>query len=126
MNVKAKYQSVLALGEQLQVKQGHVEEKEGVLILKGIAKSPYEKNILWDEIKRVGGQKPADIKADIRVENDSVYHFHTVLKGETLGKIAQHYFGKASKYKEIFAANRDILNNPDLIKPGQVLIIPNL
>jgi len=30
------------------------------------------------------------------------------------------------KYKEIFAANRNILKNPDLIHPDQELVIPNL
>jgi nucleoid-associated protein YgaU len=29
------------------------------------------------------------------------------------------------KYKQIFAANSDILKNPDIIHPGQELIIPN-
>ncbi|MEC8324300.1 MAG: hypothetical protein VXZ57_06510 [Bacteroidota bacterium] len=29
-----------------------------VLKIKGIAKTPYEKNILWDEIIDIGGQNP--------------------------------------------------------------------
>ena len=55
----------------------------------------------------------------------SVYARHTVKSGETLGKIAKHYYGDAMKYKEIFAANSDILKNPDIIHPDQELIIPN-
>jgi nucleoid-associated protein YgaU len=35
------------------------------------------------------------------------------------------YYGKASAYPKIFEANRDILDNPDLIKPGQKLRIPD-
>ncbi|MGK0322596.1 MAG: nucleoid-associated protein YgaU, partial [Psychroserpens sp.] len=31
-----------------------------------------------------------------------------------------------SKYQTIFAANSDILKNPDVIHPDQELIIPNL
>ena len=64
--------------------------------------------------------------ADIKVADDSVYHRHTVVSGETLGKIAIQYYGDAMKYKEIFAANTDILKNPDLIYPDQELVIPNL
>ena len=50
------------------------------------------KNILWDNIKAIGGENPSDIKADIRVSDDSVYHRHTVQQGETLGKIAKKYY----------------------------------
>lgn len=124
--VKSKYQSVLDLGEKLSIENGDVQEENGVLKVKGTAKTQYEKNLIWDEIKAVGGDNPSDIMADIRVADESVYHRHTVKSGETLGKIATHYYGDAMKYKEIFAANTDILKNPDLIHPDQELIIPNL
>ena len=47
-----------------------------------------------------------------------------MVKGDTLSKIAQELLGKASAYTQIFEANRDQLDNPDHIKPGQVLKIP--
>jgi nucleoid-associated protein YgaU len=50
--------------------------------------------------------------------------FYTVKSGDTLGKIAQQYYGKASKYPTILEANRPMLQNPDKIYPGQVLRIP--
>lgn len=49
---------------------------------------------------------------------------YEVVAGDTLGAIAQKYYGKASEYMKIFEANRDILDNPDLIKVGQKLKIP--
>ncbi|MBX3700465.1 MAG: LysM peptidoglycan-binding domain-containing protein [Dokdonella sp.] len=49
---------------------------------------------------------------------------YTVVKGDTLSKIAKHFYGNANRWREIFEANRDQLSNPDLIKPGQVLAIP--
>ena len=49
---------------------------------------------------------------------------YTVAKGDTLSKIAKEHYGKASKWPLIFDANRDQLNDPDRIKPGQVLKIP--
>jgi nucleoid-associated protein YgaU len=64
--------------------------------------------------------------ANITVADETVFAGHTVTSGKTLGKIAKHYYGDAIKYKEIFAANSDILKNPDLIHPDQELIIPNL
>ena len=126
MTMKAKYQGVLDLGQELNIQNGDVKEENGVLHVSGTAKTQYEKNILWDAIKAAGGDNPSDIVADIKVEDDSVYHRHTVKSGETLGKIAKHYYGDAMKYKEIFAANTDILKNPDLIHPDQELVIPNL
>lgn len=124
--MKAKYQSVLDLGQKLNIQNGDVKEEDGKLKVKGTAKTQYEKNLIWDEIKRVGGDNPTDIMADIKVEDTSVYAYHTVAKGETLGKIAKQYYGKPMKYTAIFEANTDILKNPDVIHPGQELKIPNL
>ena len=126
MTMKAKYQPVLDLGESLNIQNGSVSEENGILKVKGTASTQYEKNILWDKIKEIGGDNPSDIKANITVADESVYHRHVVSSGETLGKIAKHYYGDAMKYKDIFAANSDILKNPDLIYPDQELIIPNL
>lgn len=124
--IKQKYQPVLDLGTELNIQNGNVSEENGVLKIKGTAKTQYEKNIIWDQIKAIGGQNPTDIKADIRVADESVYHRHTVKSGETLGKIAKHYYGDPMKYKQIFQANSDILKNPDLIHPNQELVIPKL
>ena len=124
--VKAKYQSVLDLGEKLNVQDGDVWEENGKLNIKGTAANQYEKNLLWDEIKKVGGENPSDIMADIKVADTSMFAKHTVESGESLSKIAKHYYGNPMKYTAIFEANRNILDNPDLIHPGQELVIPNL
>ena len=50
--------------------------------------------------------------------------FHEVRKGETLSEIARQHLGKASRYREIFEANRPMLSDPDKIYPGQKLRIP--
>ncbi|WP_318344548.1 LysM peptidoglycan-binding domain-containing protein [Flagellimonas baculiformis] len=126
MSAKAKYQPVLDLGLKLNIKDGDVTEDNGVLKIKGVAATPYEKNMLWDKIKEIGGEKPSDIKANITVADESVYHRHTVKSGESLSKIAKHYYGDAMKYNKIFEANTNILKNPDVIHPDQVLVIPNI
>ena len=126
MSVKAKYQPVLDLGEQLGIKDGSVSEENGVLKIKGQANTQYEKNLLWDKIKAVGGDSPSDLKANITVADESVYHRHVVSSGESLSKIAKHYYGDAMKYNKIFEANTNLLSNPDVIHPDQVLVIPNL
>ena len=124
--MKAKYQSVLNLGQELEIKNGDVKEENGVLHITGTAKNQYEKNLLWDAIKEAGGDNPTDIMANISVEDMSIFANHTVKSGETLGKIAKQYYGNASKYTAIFEANTNILKSADVIHPGQELVIPNL
>lgn len=124
MSVKQRYQPVLDLGEKFGSQNGKVEEKDGKLYISGTVQTQYEKNQLWNEIKRIGGEQPNDLVADIEVSNTDYYHKHTVQSGESLSKIAAHYYEDMKKYTQIFDANRDILSDPDKIQPGQVLTIP--
>ncbi|PCI03509.1 MAG: peptidoglycan-binding protein LysM [Flavobacteriaceae bacterium] len=52
--------------------------------------------------------------------------FHTVVSGDTLGKIAKKFYGNAMRYPVIFEANKPMLSHPDKIYPGQVLRIPTM
>ncbi len=49
---------------------------------------------------------------------------YTVESGDTLSGIAKAQYGKAKRWRAIFEANRDQIDDPDLIRPGQVLKIP--
>jgi nucleoid-associated protein YgaU len=49
---------------------------------------------------------------------------YTVVKGDSLSKIAKNHYGNAGEWKRIFEANRDILKDPDKIFPGQTLKLP--
>lgn len=123
--VKSKYQNVLDLGQQLNIQGGDVKEENGKLHISGTAHNQYEKNQLWDAIKAAGGENPSDIVADIKVADTSYYAKHIVQSGESLSKIAKHYYKDPMKYNAIFEANSNILKNPDTIHPGQELVIPN-
>lgn len=50
---------------------------------------------------------------------------YTVKSGDSLSKIAKHFYGDGSKWNRIFEANRDKIDNPDLIHPGQKFTIPD-
>lgn len=73
-----------------------------------------------------------NIKGIAQVETDGLTHdepavepvFYTVQKGDTLSAIAQKTLGKASRYHDIFEANKPMLSHPDKIYPGQSLRIP--
>lgn len=57
-------------------------------------------------------------------EATSAARTYTVVSGDSLSKIAEREYGEASKWRQIYEANRDTIKNPDLIYPGQVLTIP--
>jgi len=57
-----------------------------------------------------------------QAEEESSYH--TVVRGDSLSKIAKAVYGDAMKYPVIFEANKPMLTDPDKIYPGQVLRIP--
>jgi nucleoid-associated protein YgaU len=50
---------------------------------------------------------------------------YTVVKGDSLSKIAKRFYGSAGEWKKIYEANKDQIKNPDLIHPGQTFRIPD-
>lgn len=50
---------------------------------------------------------------------------YTVVPGDTLWGISSRFYGNGSLYMKIYNANRDKISNPNLIYPGQVLVIPD-
>jgi nucleoid-associated protein YgaU len=49
---------------------------------------------------------------------------YTVVKGDSLSKIAKRLYGDAQQWRKIYEANKDQIQNPDLIHPGQTFRIP--
>ncbi len=66
--------------------------------------------------------KPIKVKAEdkpkIKVRT------YVVQRGDSLSKIAKQFYGGYGRWPEIYDANRDKIDNPELIYPGQELIIP--
>jgi LysM repeat protein len=119
--LQQKYQSVLDLGLKLNVQNGDVKEEAGKLTISGTTNTPYEKDLIWDEIKKVGGDYPTDIQVNLDVANDSYYHTHTVVKGDSLWAIAAVYYKDGNKHPILSDHNKK-----EHIHPEDVLVIPNL
>ncbi|MFT3754860.1 MAG: LysM peptidoglycan-binding domain-containing protein [Pseudoxanthomonas sp.] len=51
---------------------------------------------------------------------------YTIAKGDLLSTIAQKKYGRASAWKQIYEANRDVIEDPDRIFPGKVIKLPKL
>lgn len=50
--------------------------------------------------------------------------YYEIQKGDSLWKIADKFYGDGSKHTQIFADNREVIKDPDLIFPGQKIRIP--
>lgn len=49
---------------------------------------------------------------------------YVVKPGDSLSKIAKQVYGNMNDWRKIYEANRDIIQDPDLIHPGQTLRLP--
>ena len=113
--------------------QGNAEERDGKLHFVGSVKTEDEKNEIWNAIKTIPDWRN-DIVADIKVTGgpagapatgtSGAARTYTVQSGDTLSGIAKKHLGDANAYMRIFELNRDQLKDPDVIKPGQVLKMP--
>ena len=56
---------------------------------------------------------------------ESADQTYTIVSGDSLSKIAKHFYGDTHKWRQIFEANRDVIKDPDLIYPGQTIKIPS-
>jgi nucleoid-associated protein YgaU len=117
---KYKYAVETAKGFHL---DGTTEERDGKLYIKGTVQTQDQANKIWDALKTIPDWK-TEIVADITATGGAAEETYTVTAGDTLSKIAKQFLGDANAYRAIFDANRDQLSDPDKIKPGQVLKIP--
>jgi nucleoid-associated protein YgaU len=126
MGLRDKYAHAVQTAKNLQM-QGSAEERDGKLYFKGTTQTQDEANKIWDAIKAIPDW-PKEIVADIQAVGGGaaqvVERTYTVKAGDTLSRIAQQQLGDGNAYMAIFDANRDQLQDPDKIKPGQVLKIP--
>ncbi len=106
-----------------------IRYKDGVAYINGTSPSYKAKQKIILAVGNCEGVEKVDeeikvvkVKADEPDEEEAV--FVTVKSGDTLSAIARDHLGSASRYPEIFEANKPRLTDPDLLFPGQVLRIP--
>jgi hypothetical protein len=123
--LKAKYRSVIDLAKARGVHLKNVNLENDKLLIRGDAPNQTIKNEVWNQIKAVDA-KYADLTADIGIDSGLAVppRIYEVVGGDTLSKIAKKFYGDANKYGKIFDANRDQLKDPDKIRVGQKLKIP--
>jgi len=135
--LKQKYQPVLNLMKQLQVQVQNVNMEGKKLLIRGVAASTEAKNKIWDQVKIIDATYSdlicdvsvkeaarATMTAGASVSGSQSQRRYTVKPGDTLSKISREFYGDANQFRKIFNANRNILVDPDTIKPGLELVIP--
>ncbi|MDV6376122.1 LysM peptidoglycan-binding domain-containing protein [Deinococcus arenicola] len=128
---KAVYQAIRNNGE-LKDNPIDVLQSGKSVILRGVVDNDHEQRLAEKLARAIDGVSGVDISG-LRVaegvkeltkekDQDSGDTVYTVQSGDTLGSIAQKYFGNAAEYKKIAHFNN--ISNPDLIKVGQQIRIP--
>jgi len=119
-----KYKDLESLAGTLGVRNFSMKEAGGKVQIAGTTTYALERDLLWDAIKKHAGWE-SEVAADVRAERSDIHGVHVVKSGESLSKIAKVHLDDANRYMDIFNANKDKLKSPDLIHPGQELVIPN-
>jgi len=132
MGLRDKYAWAIQTAKKVGM-QGSADEKDGKLYFHGTVQNDDQVNEIWNAIKTIPDWRN-DIVADIKSAGGAsatasgsaaaAQQSYTVKAGDTLSKIAKETIGDANAYMEIFNANRDQLDDPNKIRPGQVLKIP--
>ena len=105
-----------------------VRYNDGRVILQGQAKSQAAKEkatLIAGNVKGVSHVDDDGIKvAGQQAASTSRSTYYTIQSGDTLSKIAKEKYGDAQAYTRIFDANREVIEDPDKIYPGQQIRIP--
>jgi nucleoid-associated protein YgaU len=117
------YKDLEALAGKLGIQNFAMKDAGGKVSITGQTTYQLEKDLLWDGIKKHAGWEN-EVAADIKVEKTDVFGYWTVQPGESLSKIAKSVYDNANRYMDIFNANTDQLKDPNMIHPGQKLVIP--
>src|SRR5262249_39247212 len=129
MALREKYSYAIQIAKELRM-QGSADERDGKLFFHGMVNTQEEVNKIWDAIKTIPDWRN-DIVGDIKATGvptatgtTGTSDTYTGKAGDTLSKIAKEKLGDANAYMDIFNANKGLLTDPNKIKPGQVLKIP--
>lgn len=128
--LKAKYQPVIDVAKQNNIRLDHVHQdgQTGKLVLGGGAPSERMVNRVWNKIKEIDSAY-SDLSCQLTLDStlSEPVRTHTVVSGDSLWKIAKVHLGDGNRYPEIIAANPGkLVDATTVIHPGDVLVVPDL
>jgi nucleoid-associated protein YgaU len=121
MSLQEKYQSLIDLANQSNISNLTITEGDGFIKIEGAAPSTEAKQKLWDEYNRIDPEyRSGEVVINVSAP-EATANTYTVQPGDSLSKIGEKY---NVSWQQIFEANRDKIDDPDKIYPGQELTIP--
>jgi nucleoid-associated protein YgaU len=124
-----------AAKEKVVLMAGNVKDVERV-DADGISVIP---SVTREQLQEAGLGKPASGAATAESEGSAAgesattdastgetARFYVIQKGDTLYAVAKEFYGNGMKYPQLFEANREVIEDPDKIYPGQKIRIPEL
>ena len=117
LEVSRSASSVAESGDVSSVKHQKVEP---------VASELFQKEVLIQPRTVVQVELPTGVsdenKGFVRIKGSIVEY--TVEKDDTLQKISKKFYDNFSEWPKIYEFNKEIIENPDFVKPGTVLKIP--
>ena len=105
----------------------NVSYTEGQVTLSGKASTPEQKEKAVLMTGNVEGVEKVNADAlEAPAQQAVQVDYYIIQSGDTLSKIAQRFYGNASAYPKIFEANREVIEDPNKIYPGQKIRIPGV
>ena len=96
------------------------------MTITGTLPTMYDVNQVWDKVKEIDPALSAgDLTLNLSAARNDIYGEYEVQAGDNLSKIAGLVTQGKLSYQQIFEANSDQLDDPNTIKAGQRLVIPN-
>ncbi len=96
----------------------NIEAAQKAVLMAGNVKGVTEVEV---NIAVTDMEAESDVIAALEPED---VEYYIIQSGDSLSKIAKHYYKNAMEYPRIFAANKEVIKDPDLIYPGQKIRIP--
>ena len=126
MSLKDKYSALIDYARNPRINNLNITEQNNVLYISGSA-NKGDKDKLWDMYNKIDpDMRSGDLVMKIDTidsqANNNDNRIYEVKSGDSLSLIATKYPNLS--WQDIYEANKDIIKDPDIIRPGQKLKIP--
>lgn len=125
---RGRWKYVTAVGNKVDITDAQLDNlrRGGAVLVQRIAGDPDTVQATLDELVAANLRFLSDEPEPEPEPEPPPEQTYTVQPGDSLSLIARQVYGKSHLWTLIFEANRDILSDPGMIRPGQVLVIPPL